>query len=179
MLAAVICDIALFVYSIQNEVVLLTIASILLIPVMIFLLVGLFRVNPNEARVLQLFGRSVGTVSDYGLRWANPLYSKKAISLRVRNFETGQSKVNDAEGNQIEIAAVVVRKVVDTAKATIEVDDFVNFVHVQSESAVRNLATRFSYDIRWNEQISLHGDTEEIANQLKAEIQRRLHKAGL
>ncbi|MYD98643.1 MAG: SPFH domain-containing protein [Gammaproteobacteria bacterium] len=136
-------------------------------------------VNPNEARVMQLFGRYVGTVSEQGLRWANPFYSKQRISVRVRNFETDRSKVNDADGNPIEIAAVVVWRVVETAEATFEVDDYVNFMHVQSEAAVRNLAVQYPYDTREESKTSLRGNTEEIAGQLKTEIQGRLHKAGL
>ena len=172
-------DIALFVFGVANAAVLPITVAAVLFPILVFLHLGLFMVNPNEARVLQLFGRYVGTVRDQGLRWANPFYSKQRISLRVRNFETDHSKVNDAEGNPIEIAAVVVWKVVDTAEATFEVDDYVNFMHVQSEAAVRNLATRYPYDTRQDEQISLRGNTEEIADQLQTEIQGRLHKAGL
>ena len=179
LLFAVIVDVGLFVVAIVTGSALLGIPSVVVFPVLLFLFFGLFTVNPNEARVLQLFGRYVGTVSDHGLRWANPLYSKKAISLRVRNFETDRSKVNDANGNPIEIAAVVVWKVVDTAEATFEVDDFVNFMHVQSESAVRNLATQYPYDTRDDDQVSLRGNTEGIAEQLQTEIQGRLHKAGL
>ena len=136
-------------------------------------------VNPNEGRVLQLFGRYVGTVKDQGLRWANPLLTKKRISLRVRNFETERSKVNDTDGNPIEMASVVVWKVVDTGEASFEVDDYVNYVHVQSESAVRNLATRYPYDTTEEGQLSLRGATDEIAAELKTEIQSRLHKAGV
>ena len=179
LLLAVLVDVALFVVAIVSASALLGIVSAAAFPVFLFLFFGLFTVNPNEARVVQLFGRYVGTVSDHGLRWANPLYSKKAISLRVRNFETDRSKVNDSNGNPIEIAAVVVWKVVDTAEATFEVDDFVNFMHVQSESAVRNLATQYPYDTRDEDQVSLRGNTEGIAEQLQTEIQGRLHKAGL
>ncbi len=179
LILAVLVDVALFVVAIVRASALLGIVSGAAFPVFLFLFFGLFTVNPNEARVLQLFGRYVGTVSDHGLRWANPLYSKKAISLRVRNFETDRSKVNDSNGNPIEIAAVVVWKVVDTAEATFEVDDFVNFMHVQSESAVRNLATQYPYDTRDEDQVSLRGNTEGIAEQLQTEIQGRLHKAGL
>ena len=179
LLAAITADIAWFVVGIALQSPATVIGAVLLFVVFVFLLIGLFMVNPNEARVLQLFGRYVGTVSDQGLRWANPLYSKRRISLRVRNFETDRSKVNDADGNPIEIAAVVVWKVVDTAEATFEVDDYVNFMHVQSESAVRNLTTQYPYDTRDDEQISLRGNTEEIAGRLKTEIQGRLHKAGL
>ncbi|MXY23648.1 MAG: SPFH domain-containing protein [Acidobacteria bacterium] len=157
----------------------LGVACIVLAPLLIFLMLGVFVVNPNEGRVVQFFGRYVGTAKDQGLRWANPFYTKRRISLRVRNFETGRSKVNDTEGNPIEIAAVVVWKVVDTAEATFEVDDYVNYVHVQSESAVRNLATQYPYDTQKEGQLSLRGNTEEIAGQLQTEIQGRLHKAGV
>ncbi len=179
LLVAIGGDIALFIVGVVAGAALPIIAAVVLFPILVFLVIGLFMVNPNEARVLQLFGRYVGTVSDQGLRWANPFCSKRRISLRVRNFETDRSKVNDSEGNPIEIAAVVVWKVVDTAEATFEVDDYVNFMHVQSESAVRNLAVRHPYDTRDEAQISLRGNTEEIAGQLKTEIQGRLHKAGL
>ena len=155
------------------------ITGIPLLGLAIFLLVGLFVVNPNEGRVLQLFGRYVGTVKDQGLRWANPLLTKKRISLRVRNFETERSKVNDTDGNPIEMASVVVWKVVDTGEASFEVDDYVNYVHVQSESAVRNLATRYPYDTTEEGQLSLRGATDEIAAEPKTEIQSRLHKAGV
>ncbi len=149
------------------------------IPIILFLMLGVFVVAPNQGLVLQLFGRYVGTVRDQGLRWANPFYTKRRISLRVRNFETERSKVNDTDGNPIEMAAVVVWKVTDTAEATFEVDDYVNFVHVQSESAVRNLATQYPYDRHEEEQISLRANTEEIAVQLKTEIQGRLDTAGV
>ena len=164
--------------SIDGILWLITVTS-LLVPIILLLSAGLFTVAPNEARVLQLFGSYVGTVRDTGLRYTNPFYSKRRISVRVRNFETERSKVNDTDGNPIEMAAVVVWKVADTAEASFEVDDYVNFVHVQSESAVRNLATRYPYDTQVEGQISLRGDTEEIADQLKTEIQGRLGKAGV
>jgi regulator of protease activity HflC (stomatin/prohibitin superfamily) len=144
-----------------------------------FLLVGVFVVNPNEGRVLQLFGDYVGTVKTPGLRWANPFYTKKRISLRVRNFESTKLKVNDLEGNPIEIAAVVVWRVVDTAEAVFEVDDYQNFVKVQTEAAVRNLATSYKYDAHEEDQISLRGNTAAVAEHMKKEIQDRLSKAGV
>jgi len=140
---------------------------------------GLFLVNPNEGRVLQLFGDYRGTVKAPGLRWANPFYSKRPISLRVRNFESGRLKVNDADGNPIEIAAIVVWKVVDSAEAVFEVNDYENYLKVQSESAVRNLATRYTYDSHVEGQRSLLGSTDEIAGDLKHEIQERLQRAGV
>ena len=181
LLAVLALDIALFVSDVRqdSQVSIGGLINILLVPVLIFLMVGLFVVNPNEARVVQFFGRYVGTASDPGLRWANPFYTKRRVSLRVRNFETEHSKVNDTEGNPIEMAAVVVWKVVDTAEASFEVDDYVNYVHVQSESAIRNLATQYPYDTHEGEEISLRGNTDEIAGQMKTEIQGRLHKAGV
>jgi regulator of protease activity HflC (stomatin/prohibitin superfamily) len=147
--------------------------------VALFVLCGLFSVNPNEARVLQLFGGYVGTVKAPGLRWANPFYTSKRISLRVRNFESSRLKVNDSDGNPIEIAAVVVWRVVDTAEACFEVDDYNNYVHVQSESALRNLATSYPYDAHDDMHTSLRGHTAAIAEHLKTEIQDRLAKAGV
>ncbi len=181
LVAALAVVVALFVVDVaaDAQVSFGGLICILLVLVIVFLLAGVFVVNPNEGRVLQFFGRYVGTVRDQGLRWANPLFTKRRISLRVRNFETERSKVNDTDGNPIEIAAVVVWKVVDTAEATFEVDDYVNYVHVQSESAVRNLATRHPYDTQEEGRISLRGNTEEIAGQLQTEIQGRLHKAGV
>jgi regulator of protease activity HflC (stomatin/prohibitin superfamily) len=145
----------------------------------LLVLMGLFTVSPNEARVLQLFGSYKGTVKTPGLRWANPFYTKKRISVRVRNFESSRLKVNDLDGNPIEIAAVVVWRVVDTAEASFEVDDYTNYVHVQSESALRNLATSYAYDAHDDAQTSLRGNTAAIAEHLKTEIQERLAKAGV
>jgi len=141
--------------------------------------VGLFTVAPNDGQVLQLFGAYRGTVREAGLRWANPFYTKKRLSLRVRNFESARLKVNDTDGNPIEIAAVVVWRVVDTAEAVFEVDDFENYIKVQSEAAVRNLATRYPYDSHEESQLSLRGSTTEVAKDLKGEIQDRLSKAGV
>jgi regulator of protease activity HflC (stomatin/prohibitin superfamily) len=140
---------------------------------------GLFIVNPNESKVLQLFGDYVGTAKMAGLRWANPFYSKKKVSVRTRNFETGKLKVNDHSGNPIEIAAVVVWKVVDTAEALFNVDDYINFVHVQSESALRNLATQYSYVADHEGEEALSSHTAEISGRLRTEIQERLEQAGV
>lgn len=155
------------------------IAWIVVMVVALVLLAGLFVVNPNEAQVLQLFGKYVGSAKAAGLRWANPFYSKRRISLRVRNFESGRLKVNDSEGNPIEIAAVVVWRVVETAEAVFEVDDYENYVHVQTESALRNLATSYAYDAHDDHQLSLRGHTAAVADHLKQEIQDRLAKAGV
>jgi regulator of protease activity HflC (stomatin/prohibitin superfamily) len=155
------------------------IAFIVLLVVEIFLLAGLFMVQPNKGQVLTLFGDYKGTARDAGLRWANPFYTKKAVSLRIRNFETGKLKVNDSRGNPIEIATVVVWKVVDTAEAVFEVDDFEHYVHVQSEAALRSLATAYPYDIFEDGEVSLVSHTGEISERLKVEISDRLHKAGV
>ena len=149
------------------------------LPPIVILLFGLFLVNPNEARVLQLFGKYVGTVKHPGLRYANPFYSKQKISVRVRNFETGKLKVNDKIGTPVEIAAVVVWRVIDTAEALFEVDSFEEYVHVQSESAVRTLATNYPYDEHEEGEASLSGSLSEIANKLKDQIQERLDTAGV
>ncbi len=142
---------------------------------------GFFMVAPNQGRVLQLFGRYVGSERSEGLRWANPLYMKAKVSLRVRNFESGTLKVNDSKGNPIDIAAVVVWKVVDTAEALFEVDDYENYVQIQSEAALRNLATTHPYDSFGEEgpDFCLRGSPEEVAVLLKTEVQNRLSKAGV
>ena len=145
----------------------------------IFLLCGLFMVEPNQGKVLTLFGAYRGSERKAGLRWANPFLGKKPISLRVRNFETGRLKVNDADGNPIEIAAVVVWRVVDSFEAVFQVDNYENFVHVQSESALRNLATQYTYDSHSENAKSLRGNTVEVAEQLQKEIHDRLAQAGV
>jgi regulator of protease activity HflC (stomatin/prohibitin superfamily) len=160
-------------------VILLILGLIALFLVECFLLFGFFIVNPNEAKVLQLFGKYAGTVKGDGFHWANPLLKKKRLSLRIRNFESATTKVNDLEGNPIEIASVVVWRVVDTFEASFEVDDYEHYVKVQTEGAIRNLATQYPYDSHEDERKSLRGNTLEIAEQLKAEIQERLSKAGV
>jgi len=143
------------------------------------LLGGLFMVEPNQGRVLTLFGAYRGTERQPGLRWANPFLQKRAVSLRVRNFETQHLKVNDEHGSPIEIAAVVVWRVVDTAEAVFQVDNYENFVQVQCEAALRNLATRYPYDSHAEGEKSLRGNTQEVAEQLKLEIHERLAQAGV
>jgi len=167
------------VSAIVSEDLFPIITSTVLWSLMFLFWAGLFIVNPNEARVLQLFGKYVGTVKASGLRWSNPFYLKHKISLRVRNFETGKLKVNDSNSNPIEIGCVVVWKVVDTAEAMFEVDDYVNYVHVQSEAAVRNLATDYPYDAHGHGDVALSSHTNQISEQLKVEVQDRLEKAGV
>jgi regulator of protease activity HflC (stomatin/prohibitin superfamily) len=168
-----------FVMAIRAQHAWFIILSVATFASALLLMLGTFSVNPNEARVLQLFGDYAGTVKTPGLRWANPFLTKKRVSLRIRNFETARLKVNDLEGNPIEIAAVVVWRVVDTAEACFEVDDYNNYVHVQSESAQRNLATSYPYDAHDDAHISLRGHTSVVADHLKREIQERLAKAGV
>ena len=167
------------VRAIVTENVLFVVVAAIVELAAIIGLIGLFIVNPNEGKVLQLFGDYRGTAKDPGLRWANPFYTKKSVSLRVRNFETGKLKVNDSYGNPVDIATVVVWKVVDTAEAVFQVDDYVDFVHVQSEAALRNLATQYPYDAHEEEEMSLSRNTAEISEKLKTEIQDRLAKAGV
>jgi SPFH domain / Band 7 family len=163
----------------RSEDVPVTVAGALVIVASLVALAGLFTVAPNEGLVLQLFGAYRGTAKEEGLRWANPFYSKKRISRRVRNFESAHLKVNDTDGNPIEIASIVVWRVVDTAEAVFEVDDYEHYVRVQTESAVRNLATHYPYDAHIEGHLSLRGSTDEVAKRLKAEIQDRLSKAGV
>ncbi|MCA9783990.1 MAG: SPFH domain-containing protein [Candidatus Delongbacteria bacterium] len=172
-------DLVLLLWGAKSHLPPVIIGAILMILVLSTLLGGLFMVNPNESRVVQLFGRYMGTVNEPGLRWANPFYTKTSISRRVRNFETSRVKVNDLRGNPVDIACVVVWQVVDCAEATFEVNDYVDYVHVQSESAVRNLARAYPYDSYGDEGISLSGDTGEVSHRLQEEIQQRLEKAGV
>jgi regulator of protease activity HflC (stomatin/prohibitin superfamily) len=154
---------------------------LLLLAVLIFACwFGFYMVQPNQGKVMQLFGQYAGTDRKTGLRWANPLYSKKSVSLRVRNFESSRLKVNDANGNPIEIAAVIVWKVVDTAEAVFEVDDYENYVTIQSEAALRNLATSYPYEHAVEDgRLSLRSDSNAIALKLKSEVHDRLQKAGV
>ena len=140
---------------------------------------GFFQVAPNEGQVLQLFGKYTGTVRKEGLRWTNPFYAKRRLSLRVRNFESGKLKVNDNDGNPIEIAAVVVWQVVDTAEAVFCVDDYENYVHIQSESALRQMAQSYPYDSHDDGKPALRSHGDEINSHLRDEIQARLGKAGV
>lgn len=144
-----------------------------------FSLIGLYKVEPNQAAVLSLFGRYVGTVKTDGLRWNNPFFSKKKISLRVRNFESGKLKVNELDGSPIEIAAVIVWQVQDSAEAVYNVDDYESFVHIQSESALRAMATSYPYDQHEEGQLSLRSHAAEISQHLLDELQERLADAGV
>jgi len=166
------------IWSIADESFGMLVPAILGLIVGIFLLPGLFVINPNEAVVLLLFGDYKGTTRENGLRFANPFLTKRKISLRARNLNGDRLKVNDLSGNPIEIAAVVVWKVADTAEAMFEVDDYEAYVTIQSESAVRHLAGAYPYDGEDNE-LTLRGTTDEISEHLQKELQERLAKAGV
>jgi regulator of protease activity HflC (stomatin/prohibitin superfamily) len=145
----------------------------------VLLLRGCFVVGPNEARVLTFFGRYTGTVKASGLRWANPFTMKERVSLRTRNFETAKIKVNDVEGNPIEIGAVISWRVIDTAQAIFDVESFTSFVQVQAEAAVRNLAMHHPYDSHDDNVVSLRGQSEHVAEQLRKEVNERIRPAGV
>jgi regulator of protease activity HflC (stomatin/prohibitin superfamily) len=179
------------------------VAAAIAFPFWVIGLFGFIVVNPNQAKVIQLFGKYVGTVKDTGFFYANPFYSTTKVSLRVHTFETGQvvtpekknpatgqvlesgsrhrqpSKVNDRDGTPIDIAAVVLWKVVNTAEAVFQVDKYEEYVQMQSEAALRNLASRYSYDGHEDGQLSLRGNTEVIAAQLVIDLQERMHRAGV
>lgn len=169
----------MLVEAVKADSLALIITHIVLLVILLILYLGFFMVHPNQAKVLQLFGTYVGSVRETGLRWANPFYSKETVSLRVRNFESGQMKVNDSTGNPIEIAAVVVWKVVDSAEAMFEVDDYESFVQIQSEAALRNMAMSYPYEAHDGEEIALRSDPHAIAEKLRVEVQDRLDKAGV
>jgi regulator of protease activity HflC (stomatin/prohibitin superfamily) len=179
LLALLVLIIWLVHTMIKNESVLLLFTGVVpSIVVFVLGLIGLFMVHPNQARVLTLFGRYAGSARETGLRWANPFFAKQTVSLRVRNFDCDPLKVNDSSGNPIEIAAVVVWKVVDSAEAVFEVDDYISFVEIQSEAALRNLATSYPYEAHDGE-IALRSNPQQIAEELKTEVQDRLDKAGV
>jgi regulator of protease activity HflC (stomatin/prohibitin superfamily) len=165
--------------SILAQSVGMVISAVIVSLIVAILWAGFFMVHPNQARVLQLFGAYTGTAREPGLRWANPFYTKKAVSTRIRNFESGKLKVNDLRGSPIEIAAVVVWKVVDTAEAIFEVDNYEEFVTIQSESALRNLSTTYPYEPHEGDGLALRSNPAEIAQALRTEIQDRLDKAGV
>jgi regulator of protease activity HflC (stomatin/prohibitin superfamily) len=169
----------LIVQAASQEDELLMVGYALLEGALGFLLLGVFIVNPNEARVATLFGKYSGSVKIDGFHWANPLLKKRHLSLKIRNFESTKIKVNDHEGNPIEIAAIVVWRVVETAEAMFEVENYEHYVKVQSEAAVRNLASQYPYDAYVEGQKSLRANTGEVADHMKDEVQARLAKAGL
>lgn len=201
-LAMLLGGIVVFAFGVKQEFAFLIISGIVLFFVALVAAAGFVANAPNEARALLLTGDYQGTIKETGFFWVNPFFSKKKVSLRVRNFETGSTvskekkdsagqitspevrtngrpqKVNDRDGNPIDIGAIVVWKVVNTAEALFEVDDYEHFVKIQSESALRNLAMRHPYD-SMDDEISLRGSTTEVSEQLETDIQERLHQAGV
>ncbi|NLG08815.1 MAG: SPFH domain-containing protein [Deinococcales bacterium] len=185
-LALLAGSLALFILGVRPDVTGSGAANVaLIVPGLVgmlaalLLLTGLYAVQPNDARVLTLFGTYVGSQRKSGFWWANPFTSKKRVSLRVRNFNSERIKVNDADGNPVEIAAVVVWRVRESAKAVFDVDDYEEFVGIQAETALRNLATRYPYDSAGEERASLRENPDELAAALKVELEERLEVAGV
>lgn len=178
-----IASVGVFVLGVTYENVPLLIMGCLLFTVYIFILPGFFTTQPNEAMVLILFGKYMGTVKDAGWHWSNPFYTKKKISLRSRNVNGEKIKVNDEMGNPIEIADVIVWRVENTYEACFDVDNYIDYVNVQSESALRHLAGMYPYDVDEEDSssnvLSLRGSSDEVSEALKNELQRRLGKAGV
>jgi len=179
LLAATAFLIAAFINAARTQQLPRLIGLMLAFPLLVLCWKGLLVVQPNQGKALQLFGRYSGTVRAAGLWWVNPFYTARAISLRVRNFETTKLKVNDHNSNPIEIGAVVVWQVTDTAEALFEVDNYEDYVKVQSESALRGLANQYPYDAHEAGQMSLSVNTTDVADKLKVEIQERLATAGV
>ncbi|WP_028920559.1 SPFH domain-containing protein [Pseudoxanthomonas suwonensis] len=169
----------LFFTGIEQTAALRIAASALLALFVLLTVVGLYSIQPNQAAVLSLFGKYVGTVKEAGLRWNNPVYAKRKVSQRVRNFESGRLKVNDLDGSPIEIAAVIVWQVVDAAEAVFNVDDYESFVHIQSEAALRAMASSYPYDQHDDGQVALRSHPQEISEHLQVQIAERLGRAGV
>lgn len=178
-LLAMVVAVGTFAKGLNEVQVGTTVSGVVLGVLLIFLAIGFFTVQPNHAKALTLFGKYKGTVRTEGLWWVNPFVAKKEVSLRVRNFETAKLKVNDNDSNPIEIGAVVVWQVIDSAEALFEVDNYEDYVRVQSESAVRTLATQYPYDAHAPGIVSLSHNAADISMKLAAEVQDRLQKAGI
>ncbi len=178
-IAAAVVSVWQFVVAVSNEHVPTLVLALALGAVALLVAAGFFTVQPNEARVLVFFGNYFGSVRDPGFWWTNPFTSKRRVSLRVRNFNSDKLKVNDADGNPVEIAAVVVWRVVESAKAVFDVDDYEEFVDIQAETAIRSLATRYPYDASGQDRQSLRENPEELAHALKEELDARLEVAGV
>jgi len=186
LIVLVLITIYFFIYGIQlsknhfiPEGPIVLVLSALFLGLWGFMFSGLFTVEPNQGIVLLLFGKYKGTEKTTGFRWANPLYQRKRVSLRARNFDSDKLKVNDKKGNPIEISAVIVWHVEDTAQASFDVDDYIGYVRIQSESAVRHLATHYAYDNTGGEKVSLRSSIDEVSDALGKEIQERVKTAGV
>ena len=168
-----------FILGVTNNLIIPVIAGVLLFAAWFLILAGFFTLQPNEAAAIILFGAYKGTVKKSGWHWANPFYTKKKISLRSRNLNGEKLKVNDEMGNPIEIATVIVWRVNNTAEALFDVENYIDYVKVQSESALRHLARLYPYDTTDEKQLSLRGSADEVSDALKNELQERLSKAGV
>jgi regulator of protease activity HflC (stomatin/prohibitin superfamily) len=170
---------ALIIYALAHQMIAVFIVALLASIVVFACYAGFYTLEPNQTAVLSLFGRYIGTVKDPGLRWNNPFFAARKVSQRIRNFESGKLKVNELDGSPIEIGAVIVWQVVDSAEAVYNVDDFESYVHIQSESALRAMATSYPYDQHEEGQIALRSHGAEISRHLQEEIQERLAAAGV
>ncbi|MCX7042837.1 MAG: SPFH domain-containing protein [Gammaproteobacteria bacterium] len=179
LIAVIAACVYLVIQGVQSGNPALIVAGLVVLVVAAVLLCGFYMVEPNQAAVLSLFGKYIGTNKDQGLRWNNPFFSTRKISLRTRNFESSKLKVNDLDGSPIEIASVVVWQVVDSAEAVYNVDDYESFVHIQSESALRAMATSYPYDQHEEGKVSLRSHASDISKHLTEEIQERLALAGV
>jgi regulator of protease activity HflC (stomatin/prohibitin superfamily) len=179
LLAVIAASVYLVIQGVRSANPLLIVTGLVVLVVTAVLLCGFYMVEPNQAAVLSLFGKYIGTNKDQGLRWNNPFFSTRKISLRTRNFESSKLKVNDLDGSPIEIASVVVWQVVDSAEAVYNVDDYESFVHIQSESALRAMATSYPYDQHEEGKVSLRSHASDISKHLTEEIQERLALAGV
>jgi regulator of protease activity HflC (stomatin/prohibitin superfamily) len=178
-IALLLADIALFALGVRAAATPLVLVAVVAGVALLVSSGGFYMVEPNQAAVLTLFGKYAGTVKDTGLRFNNPFFAVRKVSLRVRNFESGRLKVNELDGSPIEIAAVVVWKVVDSAEATFNVDDYESFMHVQAEAALRAMATSYPYDQHEEGTISLRSHAAEISQHLKEQLDERLNTAGI
>ena len=179
LLAVCVAAVWMFANAVHQQMPVFIVEAILIGTVALFCMAGLYTVQPNQAAVISLFGKYVGTVKENGLRWNNPFFSKKKISQRVRNFESSKLKVNELDGSPIEIAAVIVWQVVDASEAVYNVDDYESFVHIQSESALRTMATSYPYDQHEDGQVALRSHAAEVSQHLKDELGERLADAGV
>ncbi len=176
--AALVCG-WLALSGIAGKHIVMVIVGALGVLVALSMMGGLYMVEPNQAAVLSLFGKYIGTVKDNGLRWNNIFFAKRKVSMRVRNFESGKLKVNELDGSPIEIAAVIVWQVVDASEAVYNVDDYESFVHIQSEAALRSMATSYPYDQHEPGQLALRSHAAEISEHLQKELAERLNDAGV
>ena len=178
-LAVLVAGSALVVYGVNEENWWLTTVAVIIAGLGGLSFVGLFVNQPNQSRVVTLFGRYLGTVRENGFRWVNPLTERKDISLRIRTFDSDVLKVNDAVGNPVEIAAVINWQVVDTARAAFDVEDYEHFVKVQTEAAIRHVASEYPYDHIEDEGPSLRANADDVTSTLQRELQDRLDEAGV